>query len=581
MLEKISTPILFAILLYHGYHYYQQWALEQSLENYKTMRELPDKQAHAEEFNKPEIIKVTDQIYVAIGYALANSIMIVGKTGVVIIDTTESIEATKEIAKEFRKISDKPIKGVVYTHNHADHVLGTRSFLENTTNLNDVEIWAHYSLMDIYLHSTRAVGRAHFYRAMHQFGTFLSDKQISAAIGFRLEIKNMDADIIPPNKFLYKSRQSIKLGGLELELIHIPGETDDQIAVYWPEEKALFCADDFYKAFPNLYAIRGTPFRSLKLWYESLDKMRNLQAELLVPSHTRPITGAKKIYALLTDYRDAVQLVHDQTVRYMNLGLHPDEIANHIKLPEKLLQQPYLKEMYGTIEWSSKGLFAGYMGWFSGDIVELNPHTPNEQGKRLVRLAGGLDKILQAAEKSLKENDPQWALRLSSAALRYNPQSYKAKDIKSKALFDLAPKQKSMNGYNYYLTCAYSTIGKIEIKPIEVGKKKVIRHATMKNLFYLMSLKFKAEECSHLDHVVLFVFPNTKQRIMFHIRNGIIDLNGVYDRKEDIKVTADSVVWREILSGDRSGLLSAVTSEIIVEPSLTSLRNIMNCFDTD
>ena len=122
MLEKISTPISIAILIYHSYQYYTQWKLEQSLEMHKIMRnneKIIDQKVPTTKFKKPEIIKVADEIYVAVGYALANSIMIVGESGVIIIDTTESVEATKTISAEFKKITNKPLKGIVYTHNHA------------------------------------------------------------------------------------------------------------------------------------------------------------------------------------------------------------------------------------------------------------------------------------------------------------------------------------------------------------------------------------------------------------------------------------------------------------------------------
>jgi len=56
------------------------------------------------------------------------------------------------------------------------------------------------------------------------------------------------------------------------------------------------------------------------LWVNSLDKMRALRAEYLVPCHTRPLTGADRIYETLTNYRDAIQFVHDQTIRLMNKG---------------------------------------------------------------------------------------------------------------------------------------------------------------------------------------------------------------------------------------------------------------------
>jgi len=50
---------------------------------------------HSKEFNKKEVLKVSDNIYVAIGYGLANSIMIEGDKGVVIIDTLESCEVAR------------------------------------------------------------------------------------------------------------------------------------------------------------------------------------------------------------------------------------------------------------------------------------------------------------------------------------------------------------------------------------------------------------------------------------------------------------------------------------------------------
>jgi len=64
-------------------------------------------------------------VYVGVGYAIANTIIVEGETGLIVIDTTESLEAAAEIFSEVRKITSKPIEAIVYTHNHADHVQGT------------------------------------------------------------------------------------------------------------------------------------------------------------------------------------------------------------------------------------------------------------------------------------------------------------------------------------------------------------------------------------------------------------------------------------------------------------------------
>ena len=74
--------------------------------------------------------------------------------------------------------------------------------------------------------------------------------------------------------------------------------------------------------------------------------MRRLKPKLLVPQHTRPIEGQEEIHEILTAYRDAIQLVHDQTVRYMNKGLYPDEITRKVVLPPYLAEHPFLQGKY-------------------------------------------------------------------------------------------------------------------------------------------------------------------------------------------------------------------------------------------
>ena len=59
----------------------------------------------------------------------------------------------------------------------------------------------------------------------------------------------------------FDEKLSINEAGFNLVLYHAPGETNDQIIIHWPEKDVLFPADNIYKAFPNLYAVRGTAAR--------------------------------------------------------------------------------------------------------------------------------------------------------------------------------------------------------------------------------------------------------------------------------------------------------------------------------
>lgn len=174
-------------------------------------------------------------------------------------------------------------------------------------------------------------------------------------------------------------------------------------------------------------------FRDTLTWVKAVDLMRKLKPKLLVPQHTRPIEGADQIMEILTAYRDAIQIVHDQTVRYMNKGLYPDEIAAMVTLPPHLANHPFLLEFYGTVEWSVKAVFCNYMGWFSGKASELHPLGRVEQAKALVDLAGGPEKMEEKMKEAFIDGKFQWALQLADALIDSGSAMLKAKVRKNNA----------------------------------------------------------------------------------------------------------------------------------------------------
>ena len=89
-------------------------------------------------------------------------------------------------------------------------------------------------------------------------------------------------------------------------MMHAPGETNGQTVIWIPEQKVMFCGDNFYYAFPNLYTIRGTSARDPKQWSSSLDTMMTFDIEHLVGSHTQPIEGVDFIRKELLLYRDLI-----------------------------------------------------------------------------------------------------------------------------------------------------------------------------------------------------------------------------------------------------------------------------------
>lgn len=78
-------------------------------------------------------------MYVAIGFALANSTMIEGPDSVIIVDVTGSPAAAEEVKAAFTEITNKPIKANIYTHSHGDHTGGATAFAKD----DNPKIYAH------------------------------------------------------------------------------------------------------------------------------------------------------------------------------------------------------------------------------------------------------------------------------------------------------------------------------------------------------------------------------------------------------------------------------------------------------
>jgi alkyl sulfatase BDS1-like metallo-beta-lactamase superfamily hydrolase len=408
--------------------------------------------SQSEEF-KPEVIEVTPGVHVAVGFGLANSILIEGTDGLIIVDTMEGSNAARAVKKRFDEITTKPVKAIIYTHNHYDHVMGAKVFAGD----DNPEIYAHRSLM-AYIHRVQQIlPGAMMSRNIRQFGILLPrESYLNAGIGPRLVLDpgGRSASFLPPTKTVGHGRTELEIAGVKLHLMHAPGETNDQIYVWLPEHKTLLPGDNFYKSFPNLYAIRGTPYRDPQLWVASLDKMMAEEPEFLVPSHTRPIQGAAHIAEVLTDYRDAIQSVLDQTLEGMNRGLTPDELVEQVKLPAELADKPYLQEYYGTIPWSVRSIYAGNLGWFDGNATQLFPLSGRQRAERTARLAGGVEDLLKQAQAALDEGDHQWAAELADHLLALDPDSPDARDVKARALMGLAVRQTSANARNYYISTA-------------------------------------------------------------------------------------------------------------------------------
>ncbi len=411
--------------------------------------------AQNRQFEK-QVIELAPDVFGAIGFAASNVYMLIGDDGLVIIDSTETTKAAQNILAEFRKLTDKPVKTIIYTHSHRDHISGASVFAEGGTP--EVIASDNFESDLVAIDSPHPKpGKALMARTKRQFGMGLSfpNERVSVGVGpGDRPMEGMGAGYIEPTLLMSDARTKLNRCGLDLELVKAPGETPDHIVVWYASRQMLFCGDNFYSSFPMLYAIRGTAYRDFNAWADSLDLLLNFKAEVLAPGHTMPVVGSAKIKEYLSDYREAISSLVAQTVDGMNRQLGPDELAHSVSLPSELAGKPYLKEFYGKVAWSVRAYFAGTLGWFDGNPTNLAKLSPKQSADRIIKLAGGVDALLKTAQQAAADDDHQWAMELSDHLIHANEQAIAAKKIKIASLRAMADLEINAAGRNYYLLSA-------------------------------------------------------------------------------------------------------------------------------
>ncbi len=473
---------------------------------------------------EPRIYTLNGSIHCAFGYSIVNCTLIEGEESCILVDTMTGMDNAQIVAAEFRKITDKPIRTIVYTHFHADHVSGAAAFVSpDDVASGKVEIVAQ---QDLVRHVARDVGLIAPIlgrRAMYQFGMRLP-------IG---ETGTVGAGLGPPQRpgrrsfiaptVTFDDSYSGETGGVRFEIHLIPSETEDQCAVWLPDERVLLSADAVYESFPNVYALRGTRFRDPMAWARGLDRLKAFGAETLVPHHGRPVEGADRIAALLTDYRDAVQYLHDQTLRYINKGYAPDEIAQIVAMPERLRDHPWLGEYYGSYKHAIPAIYAGYLGWYQGDPVALDPTPRAERASRFVDMMGGRETLMQRAREALDGGETQWAAELLTLAVQADRTDDEARRLKAEALRRWAYAQKNATWRNWGLTAALELEGELDLAAggMVLGSPEQVRGFPLAAIMNVMTVRLIAERCGETHLRVAFETTDTGESCALEIRGGV------------------------------------------------------------
>ena len=523
------------------------------------------------------IYQVVDNVYVAIGYGLANSILIVGDTGNIIIDTTEDPELGKQINLEFKKISNLPNKAIIYTHSHVDHWRGAPGFFEE-----DTKVYAHSTFQKGFFDQNNLLRPILTERGMKQFGHFLPDSlKRGHGLGFTLNFDFEQPSVIYPTNFFEEQTNQLTVGGIELEIQHTPGETDDQIIIYYPEKDVVISGDNYYMRFPNLYTIRGTSYRDTKSWYKSVDAMRSYKPEFLISCHGPYLTGQQVIEERLIIYRDAIQYIHDYAIRGANLGKTPDELVEEFEYPSFFLENYDLQEKYGKVSWSIRNVYNGYLGFFDGKAVNLEPLSAQKRAKHIFELIGTKEKLITEINKANSTQNYQWAAELSDVGLLNFPNDNEIKNLYSLALENLSLVEKNPIARNYYLSEAYELSSKIKPSLEYTVSAEQAKNIPLDTFFDAMGPRLNAEKAKNKFIKVGFKITDSNEKFGVIVRNQIAEISNYYDDSFDVIISVDSNTWKGIVLKSENAAQAIASGKLKIEGESLKFLQFSSLFNNN
>ena len=324
------------------------------------------------------------------------------------------------VVNSIRTWRNDAITSLVYTHGHADHIGGSVAFAHDaqTRGLPNPRVIGHENVskrMDRYSTTNGLNVRIN----RRQFGGIKSDmKPNSGNMREALALDEGAQYFIPPATLRpdqsFVDQLTIKAGDTVVEFHHARGETDDHLWGWIPEKKWIFTGDFVIWNYPNA----GNPQKVQRYaleWAQALRKMISQGPELLLPAHGLPIEGKARIAMVLDDIATSLESLVMQVIDMMNTGETLDTIIHSVKVPQSILDKPYMRPFYDEPEFVVRNIWRLYGGWWDGAASRLKPAPDAVVAQELAALAGGANVLMNRALE-IADSDSRLACHLADLA---------------------------------------------------------------------------------------------------------------------------------------------------------------------
>jgi len=415
--------------------------------------------------DKKRIEQVIEGVYAMRGWGIASSFAIEAPEGWIIIDTGDNTRAAMEMRAMLEKTLGGKVKvaAILLTHSHYANGIGAW-FDEGT------EVWGHEHLDRNLSRSSgiSVISGTYQARAAAQFGVFHPQSGPDAfpnTLSFTPEKLTAESSYQPPTRlFPDGSVLDLVVAGERVQVAPHQTDTSCGVGFYFPRWRMLVTNNLVYGAIFNIYSLRGGSYRNPVVMMQEARWFESKNAEILLDIHGPTLKGEDVVRDEVHRFLDTIQLMHDQTLRQIAHGRDARKAAEEVYIPHHLRGD---WENYGQVESHVRQVWNGTMGWFGGDVYDINPLSVNEEAARTVKLMGGFTAVREAAVKATEEGglaNWRWTLRLTSLLLELDPANAEVRQLRAAASRQLGQRTSSANARGWYLTEALQIEGGMQFK---------------------------------------------------------------------------------------------------------------------
>jgi alkyl sulfatase BDS1-like metallo-beta-lactamase superfamily hydrolase len=404
------------------------------------------------------LFKVTDRLYQLRGFDIANMTVIEGDSGLILIDPLTTAEVSRAaLAHYYAHRPRRPVVAVIYTHSHIDHYGGVHGVIDAAdVAAGKVAVIAPAGFMEAIAGENVLAGPPMIRRAQFQFGSLLprgARGQVDAGLG--KGVARGTPGLIAPTQSIDRPVEEHTIDGVRIVFQLAPEtEAPAEMHMFYPQLGVLNMAENACPLLHNFIPLRGAVARDPRVWSKYIGDaiaLYGAETRILIGQHHWPTWGTDTIIEYLKAQRDLYKHIHDQTLRYMNKGWRPAEIAEVITLPAGLAERWSARGYYGSISHNVKAVYQRYLSWYDGNPCNLNPLPPAPAAAKFVEYMGGADAVVARARVDFAKGEFRWVAQVMKEVVYAEPANAAARSLCADALEQMGYQAESATWRNAFL----------------------------------------------------------------------------------------------------------------------------------